>query len=55
MIRQMDFFSNIPMGFDKDAIVNIEFPTDSIALTRMDYVRNRLSALKDVLKISFNS
>jgi putative ABC transport system permease protein len=55
MIRQMDFFSNAPMGFDKEAIVDVEFPTDSVALTRMDYVRNRLSELKDVRGVSFNS
>ncbi len=55
MIRQMDFFSNSSMGFDKDAIVNVQFPTDSLALTKMDYVRNRVAALKDVRKISFNS
>jgi putative ABC transport system permease protein len=55
MIRQMDFFRNGPMGFDKEAIVSVEFPTDSIALPKLDYVRNRLAALKDVRKISFNS
>ena len=55
MIRQMDFFRNGPMGFDKEAIVSVEFPTDSIALSKLDYVRNRLAALKDVRKISFNS
>jgi putative ABC transport system permease protein len=55
MIRQMDLFSNAPMGFDKDAIVDVEFPTDSVALTKQDYVRNRLAALKDVRQVSFNS
>lgn len=55
MIRQMDFFNNSSMGFDKDAIVNIGFPTDSMALTQVAYIRNRLAALKDVRKISFNS
>jgi putative ABC transport system permease protein len=55
MIRQMDFFRNSPMGFDKEAIVSVGFPTDSIALTRLDYLRNRLAALKGIRKISINS
>jgi putative ABC transport system permease protein len=55
MIRQMDFFQNSPMGFDQQAIVSVGFPADSIALTRLDYVRNRLAALGGVSKISFNS
>jgi predicted permease len=55
MIRQMDFFRNSPLGFDKEAIVSVPFPTDSIALTKLDYLRNRLASVRGITRISFNS
>ncbi len=55
MIRQMDFFRSSPMGFDKDAIVSVPFPTDSIAQTKLDFLRNRLAALPGISRISLNS
>jgi putative ABC transport system permease protein len=55
MIRQMDFFLDTPMGFDKDAIISVPFPTDSVALTKLDYIRNRLSALPGVSRTTFNN
>ena len=55
MIRQMDIFANTSMGFDKDAILSVSFPTDSVALTKMDYLRNRLSGLGGISRVSFNS
>lgn len=55
MVRQMKFFRSEPMGFDKDAIVSVPFPTDSVAQTKYDYLRHRLAALPGVGRISLNS
>ncbi len=35
IVRQMNFFSNQTIGFDKDAIVNIPVPTDSLDNTKL--------------------
>jgi putative ABC transport system permease protein len=55
MIRQMDFFRSSPLGFDKDAIVSVPFPTDSLSQTKLDFLRNRLAALPGISRISLNS
>ncbi len=55
MIRQMDLFKNGSMGFDQNAVISVPFPTDSAALTKLDYVRNELSAIKGINRVSFNS
>jgi putative ABC transport system permease protein len=55
MIRQMEFFRDAPMGFDKDAIINVPFPTDATAYTKLDYVKNRLWALPGVSRVSLYS
>ena len=55
MIRQMDYFQHTSMGFDKEAILNAPFPTDSIALTKLDFLRNRLLQLPGVSRVSLNS
>jgi putative ABC transport system permease protein len=55
MVRQMDFFRSSSMGFDKEAIVDIPFPTDSLAIGKLDYLRNRLLNTKGLQRVSFNS
>ncbi|HET6256009.1 MAG TPA: FtsX-like permease family protein [Puia sp.] len=55
MIRQMDFFQNSSLGFDKNAIVSVRFPRDSVSLTRLDFLRDRLASLPGISRISFNS
>jgi putative ABC transport system permease protein len=55
IVKQMDYFKNTPLGFDKDAIVNIPLQRDSIGLSKLDYVRNRLAQIQGVEKVSFNS
>jgi putative ABC transport system permease protein len=55
IVKQMDFFRNSPMGFDKEAIVNVPFQADSIGRTKIDYLRNQLAATNGIQRISFNS
>jgi putative ABC transport system permease protein len=55
VLRQMSYFNNAPMGFDKQAIVRVPFPQDSVSLTKLDYLRNRLLAMKGVQKVSYNN
>ena len=55
VLRQMNYFNNTPMGFDKQAIVRVPFPQDSVSLTQLDYLRNRLLAMKGVQRVSYNN
>lgn len=55
MIRQMNYFNNQSMGFDKDAIVDVTFPGDSASNSKIDYLRSSLHAIPGIKNISFNS
>lgn len=54
VVRQMDFFSYQPLGFEKDALVNISIPKDSTATTKIDYLRNALGSINGVKNVSFS-
>ena len=48
IIKQVDYFNNEPLGFEKDAIVNVPFPGDSAGTGKLDYLRNELKNIKGV-------
>jgi len=56
-ISQMSYFSNKSLGFDKDAIITVPVPEDSIAHTKLNALHDQLlqqSGIKDV-SFSFTS
>ncbi|MEO7211501.1 ABC transporter permease [Mucilaginibacter sp.] len=55
IVQQMNFFMDQPLGFDKDAIVNVPFRVDSVRISRLDYLRNQLLAVNGVQAISYSS
>ncbi|MEO8710564.1 MAG: ABC transporter permease [Parafilimonas sp.] len=52
---QMDYFRNADMGFNKDAVINAGFPTDSLSRTKTDLLRNELNKIPGIQKISFSA
>jgi ABC-type antimicrobial peptide transport system permease subunit len=52
IVQQMDYFMNQPLGFDKDAIVNVPFRPDSAGT---DYLRQQLLGVNGVQAVSFSS
>jgi len=54
LVKQMNYFRNYSMGFDKEAIVNIAFPDDSTGRTKLDYLKNKLLAIEGVKSASFS-
>jgi ABC-type antimicrobial peptide transport system permease subunit len=54
LVKQMNYFRNYSMGFDKEAIVNIAFPGDSTGRTKLDYLKNKLLAIDGVKSASFS-
>lgn len=55
IVKQMNYFTNQPLGFDKSAIVNVPFPGDSIGSSKLDYLRKELSEVNGIQNISFSS
>lgn len=54
IVKQMDYFRNRPLGFDKHAIVNVSFPEDSISRTKIEYLRNKLLGIQGIKAVSFS-
>ncbi|MEP6614929.1 MAG: ABC transporter permease [Ginsengibacter sp.] len=52
IVLQMNYFNSKPMGFDKEAIITIPFPTDSASLAKLDFLKNKLSEQKGIEKFS---
>jgi ABC-type antimicrobial peptide transport system permease subunit len=55
IVEQMNFFMDQPLGFDKEAVVNVPFRVDSLRLSRMDYLKSQLMEVKGVQSVSFSS
>ncbi|WP_422082893.1 FtsX-like permease family protein [Ulvibacterium sp.] len=55
MVQQMDYFTNQSMGYDKEAIVNVLIPRDSISMGKIDYLSNTLLATNGIRNVSFSS
>jgi predicted permease len=55
IVKQMSYFTNQPLGFDKDAIVNVPLPTDSISNTKLAYLKQQLQTINGIQTVSFNS
>ena len=55
IVQQMDYFMNQPLGFDKNAIVNVPFRVDSLRISRLDYLKQKLLSVSGVQAVSFSS
>jgi predicted permease len=55
IVRQMNYFNQGSMGFDKDALVTVPLPADSAGNSRVNYLRNTLMGMPGVKNVSFNS
>ena len=55
IVQQMNFFMSQPLGFDKDAIVNVPFRPDSTGNKLTDYLRQQLLQVNGVQAVSFSS
>jgi ABC-type antimicrobial peptide transport system permease subunit len=54
IVQQMNYFMNRPLGFDKDAIVNVPYRPDSTGGKLTDYLKQQLLS-NGVQAVSFNS
>ena len=54
IVQQMNYFMNQPLGFDKDAIVNVPYRPDSTGGKLTDYLKQQLLS-NGAQAVSFNS
>ena len=52
IVKQMNYFTSRSMGFDKEAIITVPFPDDSAGVSKIDYLKNKLSQQKEISKFS---
>jgi len=55
MISQMNYFHHAPLGFQKESIINVPVPGDSVSQVRMENVRNDLLQQPGVSAASFST
>jgi putative ABC transport system permease protein len=55
IVKQMNYFTDQPLGFSKDAIINVPFRVDSAWFIKVDYLRQQLLSVNGVQAVSFNS
>ena len=51
----MNYFNNQSMGFDKEAVVDITFPGDSVSNSKIEFLRSSIHSMAGVRNVSFNS
>ena len=54
VVTQMDYFRNASLGFDKDEIITVPVPSDSVNNAKVEYVRNELLKNPGISKVSFS-
>lgn len=54
IIYQMDYFRNKSLGFDKEAILTVPFPGDSISRTKINALKDQLLLLPGIKDVSFS-
>lgn len=55
IVKQMNYFTHESMGFAKDAIVNVPFPSDSVSISKLDYLKKGLTDINGVEQVSLSS
>lgn len=54
VVEQMNFFRNASLGFDKDTVLLLPMPNDSLSLAGTDALRQRLLGQSGVTAVSFS-
>ena len=55
VVSQMDFFRNASLGFDKESLVTVPVPNDSLSLSRIDVLKSRLLQQSGISQVSFSA
>lgn len=55
VVKQMNYFRNQSMGFQKDAVLLIDLPSDSLLRTKYHYLESRFQALPGVKSVALSN
>jgi ABC-type antimicrobial peptide transport system permease subunit len=55
IVKQMNYFMEQPLGFDKDAIISVPFRVDTVFFRREDHLKQQLMSVNGVKAVSFCS
>ena len=54
IVKQMNYFMDQPLGFDKDAVINVPFRIDTTLSNKLDYVKRELLSVNGVQTVSLS-
>lgn len=54
VVSQTNYFRNASLGFNKEAIINVTIPGDSLNQTKIDFLRNQLLQNSSIAAVSFS-
>ncbi|MDO3625868.1 ABC transporter permease [Mucilaginibacter sp. BT774] len=54
IVKQMNYFMDQPLGFDKDAVINVPFRIDTTLSSKLDYVKRQLLSINGVQTVSLS-
>jgi putative ABC transport system permease protein len=55
VVSQMNYFKNAPLGFDKESIVQVPFPEDSVSVSKAPTLKNRLLQIAGIKNVSLSA
>lgn len=55
IVKQMNYFMDQPLGFDKDAVINVPFRIDTTLLNKLDYLKRQLLTVNGVQAVSLST
>ncbi|WP_419698061.1 ABC transporter permease [Mucilaginibacter sp. NFX135] len=55
IVKQMNYFMNQPLGFDKDAVINVPFRIDTTLDGKLDYLKKQLLTVNGVQSVSLST
>ena len=54
IVKQMNYFMDQPLGFDKDAVINVPFRIDTTLTSKLGYLKNQLLSVNGVQTVSLS-
>ncbi len=54
VVKQMNYFQNTSPGYDKEAVLNVPIPGDSLGRSKIDYLRTALLQRPEIKNVSFS-
>ncbi|SDH20120.1 ABC transporter permease [Mucilaginibacter gossypii] len=54
LLRQMDYFQNKPLGFNKDAVITVPVPADSLSRLKLNSLKNELLTQSGIKNVSLS-